>query len=160
MKEQIVVVEGALCRCIFGSIPDRLRVLSQKKEYANNNKLIGTTLELGATFENNCFGPCPKLGIIPPPCRVMVTGWVDFYPKVTISNGGKILVENSRAICAAAGVPCIEVIWHGQVEEPALHNFRNADPETLRLLNPLSDPEEMTKKKRKHTGLEFNGKTI
>jgi len=148
MAEKHIVVQGATCKCQFGQIPDKLKVLSHEKEYANDKdaakKLIVTTKEIGAaTFEKNTFGNCTKMGGPPPPCKVMVTEWQNYYDKVQLNNGGFIIVENSKAVCAIAGTPCIEIIDHGQRAEASKQNFKNADPELQQQINPLVDAETM-----------------
>ena len=51
MAEKHIVVQGAMCKCQFGQAPDKIKVLSHKKEYANDKdaskKLIVTTKEIG-----------------------------------------------------------------------------------------------------------------
>ncbi|WP_312079341.1 DUF4280 domain-containing protein [Chryseobacterium sp.] len=159
MAEKHIVVQGALCKCQFGQAPDKLKVLSHQKEYANDKaaskKLIVTTKEVGAaTFEKNTFGSCTKMGSPPPPCKVMVTEWQNFYDKVQLSNGGYIILEDSKAVCAIAGTPCIEIIDHGQRAEASKQNFKNADQDIQQQINPLVDSEEMFKEEPTHEGLE------
>lgn len=148
MAEKHIVVQGAMCKCQFGQVPDKLKVLSHQKEYANDKeaskKLIVTTKEIGATtFEKNTFGNCTKMGVPPPPCKVMVTEWQNFYDKVQLSNGGFIILEDSKAICAIAGTPCIEIIDHGQRAEACEQNFKNSDQDVQQQINPLVSSEEM-----------------
>lgn len=150
MAEKHIVVQGAMCKCQFGQAPDKLKVLSHQKEYANDKnaskKLIVTTKEIGgATFEKNTFGNCTKKGGPPPPCKIMVTEWQKFYEKVQLSNGGYIILEDSKAICAVAGTPCIEIIDHGQKAEASQQNFKNADKDVQQQINPLVDTESMYK---------------
>ena len=38
MAEKHIVVQGAMCKCQFGQAPDKIKVLSHKKEYANDKK--------------------------------------------------------------------------------------------------------------------------
>lgn len=157
MAEKHIVVQGAMCKCQFGQAPDKLKVLTHQKEYANDKeaskKLIVTTKEIGgATFEKNTFGNCTKMGSPPPPCKIMVTEWQDFYDKVQLSNGGHIIVENSKAICAVAGTPCIEIIDHGQRAEASQQNFKNADKDVQQQLNPLVDSESMYKEQPSFKG--------
>ncbi len=149
MAEKHIVVQGAVCKCQFGQIPDKIKVLSHQKDYANDKeaskKLIVTTKEIGgATLEKNTFGNCTKLpGSPPQPCKPMITEWKDFYQEVILSNGGNILVEDSKAVCAIAGTPCIEIIDHGQRTEASKQNFKNADKDVQRQINPLVDSDEM-----------------
>lgn len=143
MAEKHIVVQGAVCKCQFGQVPDKIKVLSHQKDYANDKeaskKLIVTTKEIGgATLEKNTFGNCTKLpGSPPPPCKPMITEWKDFYQEVVLSNGGNIIVEDSKAVCAIAGTPCIEIIDHGQRTEASKQNFKNADKDVQRQINPL-----------------------
>lgn len=158
MSQKAIVVQGALCKCQFGSMPDKIKVLSHTKEYANDrkgsNKLIVTTKEIGAaTFEKNCFGTCPKLGSPPPPCKPVITEWKEYYKGVKLSNGGYIVLENSKAVCAIAGSPCIEIVHHGQIGEPCQQNFNNADQDIQGQLNPMVDKDEMSLPERTHSGL-------
>ncbi|KPE53141.1 DUF4280 domain-containing protein [Chryseobacterium indologenes] len=159
MAEQHIVVQGAMCKCQFGQAPDKLKVLTHQKEYANDKdgskKLIVTTKEIGgATFEKNTFGNCTKNGGPPPPCKIMVTEWQDFYDKVQLSNGGYIILEKSKAICAVAGTPCIEIIDHGQRAEASQQNFKNADKDVQQQINPLVSSDEMYKEEPTHEGVE------
>jgi len=160
MAEKHIVVQGAMCKCQFGQLPDKLKVLTHQKEYANDKsaakKLIVTTKEIGAaTFEKNTFGNCMKMGVPPPPCKIMVTEWQKFYEKVQLSNGGYIILEDSKAVCAIAGTPCIEIIDHGQRAEAGQQNFKNADQDVQQQINPLVDTESMYSKQPKNEGIEF-----
>lgn len=161
MAEKHIVVQGAMCKCQFGQVPDKIKVLSHKKEYANDKdaskKLIVTTKEIGAmTLENNTFGNCPKMGSPPPPCKPMITEWQDFYKEVTLSNGGNIIVEDSKAVCAVAGTTCIEILDHGQRTEASSQNFKNADKEVQQQINPLVNADEMHLKSPTNDGLTFS----
>ncbi|MBF7090760.1 DUF4280 domain-containing protein [Flavobacterium sp. ALJ2] len=159
MAEKHIVVQGAQCTCQFGETPDKIMVLSHKKEYANDKtaskKLIVTTKEIGgATLEKNTFGKCSKNGYPQPICKPNITEWKDFYKKVTLSNGGNIILEDSKAICAIAGSPCIEIIDHGQKAEASSQNFKNANKEVSKQINPLVSPDEMYKAAYLHHGSE------
>lgn len=157
MSEKAIIVQGAICTCQFGTVPDKLKVLTHNKEYANDKngskKRIGTTKELGKTFEANCFGVCPKLGYPPPPCQVVVTEWKDYYEEIILSNGGYILTEASKAVCPIGGLACISVVHHGQIGEPSMQNFDNADEDIQGQLNPMVSKSEMKQPEVKHKGL-------
>ncbi len=158
MSKKAIVVQGAMCKCQFGNAPDKIKVLSHKKEFANDpdgsKKLIVTTLEIGgATLEKNCFGTCPKLGSPPPPCKPVITEWKDYYKEVTLSNGGNIILESSKAVCAVAGVPCIEIIHHGQMAELCEQNFKNTNEDVQSQLNPMIDMDEMLLTEPTHLGV-------
>ncbi|MFK7048333.1 hypothetical protein FLACOL_01263 [Flavobacterium columnare] len=159
MSEKHVVVQGAKCQCQYGQMPDKIKVLSHKKEYANDpkgsQKLIVTTQEIGsATLEKNTFGNCPKMGNPAPPCKPVITEWKNFYKKVTLSNGGNLILENSKAVCAIAGTPCIEIIDHGQRTNASPQNFKNANKDILKQINPLVNPLKMYKKSALHQEIE------
>jgi hypothetical protein len=160
MSEKAIVVQGAMCKCQFGQAPDKMKVLSHKKEYANDSggsqKLIVTSMEIGpATLEANTFGSCPKSGSPPPPCKPVITEWKDCCKDIRLSNGGYIVLENSKAVCAIAGTPCIEIIHHGQMGVPCLQNVDNVDKDVQGQLNPMVNPEEMSLPERTHNGLTF-----
>jgi hypothetical protein len=129
MAEKHIVVQGAQCMCKFGSAPDKLKVLTHTKEYANDKdgsqKSIATTVDIGATFEKNMFGSCSKMNN--KPCNAVVTKWSGFYENTILTNGGKILLEDSKATCPVGGTDCIEIIQHGQKAEASKQNFNNAN---------------------------------
>lgn len=163
MSEKHIVVQGAVCRCQFGSAPDKLKVLSHEKEYANDKdgsqKLIVTTKEIGtATFEKNTFGSCTKKGNPPPPCTPNITEWKGFYKDVVLNNNGQIIVETSKAVCAIAGSPCISIVKHGQITEPGKQNFKNANKEVHSQVNPLVNMDEMDNEDAEYEGMEYNTK--
>ncbi len=139
-----IVCQGALCECQYGDFPDILQVVSKHKEYVNesdgSDKMIATHRDVGQPFEKKTFGQC-KLQPTPggyKPCQVQVTEWQDFYEKVTLSNGGKVLTEKSKAICPIAGAPCITVSFHGQTASPTSQQMEQADEETHAMLNPFA----------------------
>ncbi|PST83472.1 DUF4280 domain-containing protein [Pedobacter yulinensis] len=146
MAEKHIVVQGAQCMCKFGSAPDKLKVLTHAKEYANDQegstKPIATTKDIGATFEKNMFGSCSKMNNRP--CNAVVTEWSAYYEDTILSNGGKVLLEDSKATCPVGGKDCIEIIQHGQKAEPSAQNFANADKNVQAQLNPLSETIEDT----------------
>ncbi|HMG10705.1 MAG TPA: DUF4280 domain-containing protein [Mucilaginibacter sp.] len=145
MAEEHLVVQGATCQCNFGSAPDKLKVLTQVKEYANDKdgsvKLIASTKDIGSTFEKNTFGSCSKQNNRA--CTAVVTEWKNVYENVTLSNGGKILIENSKATCPVGGSDCIKILLHGQTADLSKQNFDNANPAVTNALNPLADIKSM-----------------
>jgi len=162
MSEKHVVVQGATCKCKFSEEPktDKLKVKSQSKHYANDKdgaeKLIATTKEIGQTLEKNTFGKCKKqpVGNTFLPCQAQITKWSGFYEKVTLSNQGKILLEDSKATCPMGAPDCIEITNHGQIAEPTKQNFKNANPDVQNKINPLLGLDELTKPKPVYTGIE------
>lgn len=126
MSEKHLVCQGALCKCNFGTTPDKLKVLTQSKRFINDKegstKLMATNMDIGAaTFEKNTFGPC-KMQPIPgggfKPCQIIVTVWSGFYEKITLKdNNGKALLEDSKGTCPIGGPDCITILNHGQLAE-------------------------------------------
>ncbi|PIH04009.1 hypothetical protein CS542_01790 [Pedobacter sp. IW39] len=62
-----------------------------------------------------------------------------FYEHTTLTNGGKIILEDSKATCPIGGPDCIKIIKHGQIAERG-QNFKNAEPKVSKVLNPAVDP--------------------
>ncbi|WP_026449522.1 DUF4280 domain-containing protein [Aequorivita capsosiphonis] len=146
MSQKYAVIQGATCKCEFGDFPDKLKVLSHKKYYANDpdgaDKLIATTMELGgATFEKNTFGQCKlqPTGSSFKPCQIVVSKWDKFYKDVELGNGGQVLLEDSRATCPIAGSPCISILKHGQSMAGSSSSASESNKEVQRQLNPLVD---------------------
>jgi hypothetical protein len=138
------VCRGAVCRCSFGSAPDQLEIKSQHKDYFNDDgvkKLVATTKELGQTFKNNSFGSCSKMDN--KPCKVNVTEWLYPREKLTLRNGGKALLETSKASCPIGSPGCIAVVFHGQTSEVTHHNLTQGDDDFLVELNPFLNLKEL-----------------
>lgn len=145
MAEKHLVVEGATCMCNYGTSPDNLKVLTHKSEYSNDKdgtqKYIASTKDIGSTFKKNSFGSCSKQNNRP--CSAVVTEWKGFYEKTTLTNEGKILLEDSKATCPVGGPDCIKIVKHGQIAEPNQQNFKNTEPKVSQTLNPAVDPREL-----------------
>lgn len=150
MSEKKLVCHGALCKCQFGMTPDSLVVLSQQKVYINDSagsqKLVATDKELGLPFQAKTFGQCklqPTTGGFLP-CVPSITGWTGFFEKTQIkSNQGYPLIEDSKATCAIAGSPCVEITFHGQTAAPSSQNVDNADEEVLAQVLPQVNINEI-----------------
>ncbi len=151
MSEKHAVVQGAMCTCQFGDFPDKLQVLTQTRNYANDGggsqKLIASTMEIGAaTFEKNTFGQC-KMQPTPSgfkPCQIIVTKWDGAYENVILSNQGQILLEDSKATCPIGGSPCISIMNHGQTAAGSgSGGGGDANTEIHDQLNPMLDVREM-----------------
>ncbi len=161
MSEKHAVVQGALCTCQFGDFPDKLKVLSQTRNYANDSsggeKLIASTLDIGgATFEKNTFGQC-KMQPTPSgfkPCQIVITKWDGAYENVILSNQGQILLEDSKATCPIGGSPCISILHHGQTAAGTGSQTEDPNTEVHAQLNPLVDVRKL------QYDLEENGITI
>lgn len=152
MSEKHVVVQGATLKCKFSVEPklDTLKVKTHSKHYANDkdaeSKLIATDKEIGQTLEKNTFGKCkmqPNGSGDYLPCQAVITKWSGFYEKVTLSNEGKILLEDSKGTCPIGGTDCIEVDKHGQKAELDKQNLKNAKSEVLKQINPMVDVKEL-----------------
>lgn len=141
MAEKHFVVQGATCQCKFGDSPDKLKVLTQTKEYANDasgsQKLVASTRDIGATFEKNCFGSCSKKNNNS--CTAVVKEWKDFFENVKLSNGGQVLLETSKATCPTGEPDCITIIKHGQTAGMSSQNVANANSAVSSALNPAVD---------------------
>lgn len=159
MSEKHVVVQGAICECQFGFVPDTLKVISHQYEYANDKdgsqKLIATTLEVGQPFQAKTFGQCKlqPTGSSYKPCQPAITEWTGFYENVTLKNGGKIITEDSKATCAIAGSPCVKISNHGQIAEASQQNMDNADEDTQAQLNPMVNPADVNAPKQTSEGI-------
>lgn len=151
MSEKHVVVHGATCKCKFSVKPDTdiLQVKSQSKHYANDkdgsDKLIATTKDIGQTLKKNTFGDCELQpnGSNYKPCQAVINEWSGAYEKITLSNQGKILVEDSKGTCPIGGPDCIEIVKHGQKAEVGKQQVQKEDRDVLKQINPLLNPEDL-----------------
>ncbi len=165
MAEKHVAVDGATlkCKCSVAPQTDKLKVLSQSKDYANDKegseKLIATDKELGQTLEKNTFGNCKMqpTGNSYLPCQAVITKWSGVYEKITLSNKGKALLEDSKATCPIGGPDCIEITNHGQKTSGSSQNAKNANKEVQAQLNPLVNIADMDKKAT-HIGIADSSK--
>jgi len=140
MSEKHLVCQGAACKCQFGTAPDKLKVNTQSKHYINDKdsskKLVATDKDIGQTFEKNTFGNCSMLNNSA--CTVNVTQWQGFYDNVTLKeNKGHPLLDDSKAICAIGGSPCISLTDHGQTAEIGAQQAARTDAGAQMVLNPL-----------------------
>jgi uncharacterized protein (TIGR02594 family) len=147
MADKHIVVQGAKLKCQFSVEPktDVLKVNSHSRESANDKegteKYIATTMEIGGqTLEKNTFGKCKKQ----PngsgdflPCIPMLTKWEDEYENVTLSNGGKILLEDSKATCPMGAPGCITVENHGQTGEGSQQQVKQGNNNAQNQANPV-----------------------
>jgi hypothetical protein len=138
------VVQGATVKCKFSVEPktDKLKVKSQSKHFLNDkegsDKLYATDKEIGQTLEKNTFGKCkmqPNGSGDFLPCQAVITTWSGAYQKVTLSNKGKVLLENSKATCPIGGPDCISIDKHGQKGEASKQQSRKSDD----TVNPVAN---------------------
>ena len=150
MADKHLVCEGALCKCQYGTTPDKLKVLYQTKHYINDpdgaTKLVATDKDIGQTFEKNTFGSCAQQNNMP--CQAVVAEWKGLYDKVKLSHGGKPLLEDAKATCPIGGPGCITLTTHGQVAEITEQDFEQADPNALAILFPFGDLTDTTSYKK------------
>jgi len=141
MADKHLVCDGALCKCKYGTIPDKLKVLTHQKEYINDakgtKKLTASTKDINATFEKNTFGNCAKQNN--KPCQAIVTEWKDFYDKITLTHKGKVLTEDSKATCPIGGPDCIEITFHGQKAAISQSSKDKADDDIMAILFPFGN---------------------
>ncbi len=141
MASKHLVCDGALCKCKYGTAPDKLKVLTHNKEYINDprgaKKLTASTKDINATFEKNTFGSCSRQKN--KPCQAIVTEWKGFYDKITLTHKGKVLTEDSKATCPVGGPDCIEIIFHGQKGEITQQHKEKADDAVLAHLYPFGN---------------------
>ena len=151
MADKKIVVQGAELQCKFSVAPqtDKLKVLSQSKHYANDNdgseKLIATDKEIGQTLEKNTFGNCKMqpTGNSYLLCQAVITKWSGMYEKITLSNKGKALLEDSKATCPSGGPDCITIKNCGQKAEPSKHDFMKTNNDAMSITNPLLNVSEI-----------------
>lgn len=136
------IVQGAECKCQFGTTPDKLKVNTQSSVYLNDNggstKLEATSSDIGSTFEKNTFGSCKKQNNNP--CVAQITQWSN-PEEQSIEGGGCLLTEKSKATCPIGGTDCITIIYHGQQAEASSQNVKNVDSEIQSQINPFVDVE-------------------
>lgn len=147
MAEKHFVVQGATCQCQFSVAPqtDKLLVKTHSMHFANDSegkkKLIATDKEIGQTMEKNTFGKCKKQpsGNDYLPCMTNITKWSGVYEKVTYTNKGKALFEDSKATCPKGAPDCISIKNHAQTAEVTEKNIKNSSPEILAEILPGAD---------------------
>ncbi|QNK62207.1 DUF4280 domain-containing protein [Pedobacter sp. PAMC26386] len=143
MSEKHLVCSGAVCQCKFGTTPDKLKV-KQKGYYINetdaSKKAIANTMDVGQPFESNTFGSCKKMNNNP--CKPAITKWQGFYEKVNLQNGGKPLLEDSKATCAVGGSPCIDITFHGQTANVTKQQAEKGNEDVQAQLNILVNLKE------------------
>lgn len=142
MSQKHLVCQGALCKCNFGTTPDKLKVLTQTKRYINDKdgseKLMATNKDIGKTFEKNTFGSCAKMNNNP--CQVIVTEWSGYYKKITLEdNKGNPILEDSKATCPIGSKDCIVILKHGQIADVSQQNIENVNKEAVLELCPFID---------------------
>lgn len=144
MDEKHFVVQGATCQCQFSvaEVTDILLVKTHSKHFANDSdgkhKLIATDQEIGQTMQANTFGKCKRQpsGNDFMLCVTNITKWSGVNDKVTYSNKGKALLEDSKATCQKGIPDCITIKNHGQTAELTEKNIKNSSPQLLAEILP------------------------
>ena len=140
MGQKHVVVQGAQCMCNYGTAPDSLKVLSNKREYVNDfegaTKAVASTKDIGSTLERNSFGSCALQKNNP--CVAQITAWSAYSDRVLLSSKGNILLEDSKATCPIGGQDCIRIVQHGQKAALSSANIDNVHADVQLQLNPLA----------------------
>ena len=88
----------------------------------------------------------------------VITKWSGFYKEVTMSNTGKILLEDSKATCPIGGPDCISITKHGQKTEGSSQNAQNTNEDVQSQLNPMVNIKKMDKEPLKHDNIVDNSK--
>ncbi|WP_300598690.1 DUF4280 domain-containing protein [Niabella sp.] len=137
MGQKHLVCNGAVCQCKFGTTPDKLKV-KQTDFYINENapgqKAIANTMDIGQPFAANTFGACK---ITKSACKPAITQWQGVHDKLTMENGGHPLLEDSKAVCAVGGSPCVEISFHGQTANVHPSSGQKTNDNTQKILNPF-----------------------
>ncbi|NLU92076.1 PAAR-like protein [Chitinophaga sp. Ak27] len=140
MADKHFVVQGATCKCDFAANTDKLVISGNNRDYINDGdgseKPIASTKDTGTPLEAKTFGSCSKNNNNA--CVPSITAWQQPYEKVTLTNGGKVLTEDSKAVCATAGTPCISIVFHGQTAAVNSAHFDKVEVETMSALNPMA----------------------
>ncbi|WP_103864611.1 PAAR-like protein [Aquimarina sp. I32.4] len=145
-----LVCHGAKCGCDKSESPTEveLQVLSHSKFYINDNagsqKLIASNMELPLPFNKPFFGKCTlkpsSSGNLP--CQPVLQGWDDPYEGVELGNGGKILTEDSTAMCIMGGL--IDIKDHGQdPAEITEQQIADANTTAAAIQNPMITETEI-----------------
>lgn len=142
MTNKHFVVQGALCKCSFGNISTTLQVPGTS-EYINDHigsaKPVASSNETGNPFAPGAFGACT---FSRSKCMPAIIKWQGFPSNITLSNGGKMLTEDSTAVCAVSGSPCISILYHGQTADMDTSTTGEKNAESTKVLQPLSSREE------------------
>ncbi|MEC5148206.1 PAAR-like protein [Chitinophaga sp. 212800010-3] len=137
MADKHIVVQGALCQCSFGSVSNKL-VVSGASEYINdhsgNLKPVASTNTTGNPFLPGAFGSC---SFSRSTCMPSIIKWSS-TGNVILSDNGKVLLENSTAVCAVSGAATISILFHGQTASLS-HNqpITQTSLADITTLNPL-----------------------
>jgi len=122
MAGEHIIVDGATCKCKYGSAKATFTVKSQTKSYINDStgakKLIGSLADQGNTFKGK-FGKCrlkPAGNGRFHPCIPLISIWEGPYNGFKLGSPPmSVLTEKSKGCCIFAGSSaCVEFDTHGQ----------------------------------------------
>jgi predicted chitinase len=125
MADKHFVVQGAVCKCSFGNTSSKLKILSTAEylnDHSGSTKAVASSSETGNPFTPATFGTCT---LTHSTCTPGIIKWVGTSSNITLSNEGKILTEDSTAICAVSGSPSISISSHGQTSSIYNHPVNN-----------------------------------
>ncbi|MDK2802773.1 MAG: DUF4280 domain-containing protein [Oscillospiraceae bacterium] len=111
----IAVVDGAVCKCSFGSAPNKLsHGLNSTMDLAGKKVLTIDDARVSLNIPTSAFGLCngipPTPSIPKPPCDVMIIGsWVG-EPSAIKVNGVSILTDKHQILCNNARVTGVGTI--------------------------------------------------
>ena len=143
MEGKEFIVEGAICKCKFGSTPAKIKVLENDYFRINGTKLGATTQTLGNVFEVPGFGKC-SIGTPSKPCVPAIVQWTDFYNGIKTSYGGQLLTNASKGTCSCGCPDCIEFITTGQIPVPGLKQLEEATAEQQGELDCMGEPSALS----------------
>jgi len=138
MANKHFVVQGAVCKCTFGNISTKLQVTNTNEfmnDHSGATKPVASSNETGNPFQPGTFGACT---FSHSSCMPAVVQWQGCSSNITLSNGGKVLTEDSTAICAVSGSPCISILYHGQTATANVTTTGNKKQENSKTPNVLS----------------------
>jgi hypothetical protein len=137
------IIDTAVCICKFGTAPGRLKVNSHQLVTLNHgDKKMATSNELQNTFYPPAFGSCTRNSPFTHPCEPVIVRWSNVYKGMRLPGNAYPLMPDSKATCAASGVECIEITFHGQIDIPIPPHMKNATAEHLADLDPAGIYEE------------------
>ena len=140
---RLFIADGATCMCKFGSAPGRLKVISHDLLYINAFHKMGTSGELQNAFYPPAFGTCTYSSPYTRPCSPAVINWTELYKDMRVMGLYYPLMPESKATCALAGTPCIDIIDHGQIEILGPSQIKNRTSEFQSDLDPLGNLREL-----------------
>lgn len=136
-KSGTLVCHGATCMCTMApGTMAKLEVITQQKYYINDDgseKLIATDMEKTVASLN--FKTCKPGTPSSMPCAANLV-WQNMYDAVSLPNGGKPLLELSKATCSVGG-GMISIMNHGQTVSMSQAAMQEEDEAVHGQVNPF-----------------------